>query len=784
MTYDNHSEEVILTEPNTSSAKSPGIAEKLRQSCSTSRFSIHRPIFSQAKFDDNNESLEHNVPATPWVKLKREVGRKLHSTFHSRTDCRRIIKKKVFRAFPLLTWLPRYDIRQNLLKDLIAGITVGIMNIPQGMAYGKLAGVPHVYGLYTSFFPLLMYTLMGTSRHVSVGTFAVVSLMTSKIVRDYEHREAKVLTDAGLASNWTQDNEGHEENVAARVYALITVAFCVGIWQMGLGLFGLGSLTVYLSDQLIKGFTCGASFHVFTSQLKPVFGLRNMTSHSGAFKLIKSYGNFFSRIKDTHPPTLAISLTCIGVLLFFKYFVNENRRVMAWIKFPLPSELLVIVFGAVASYTMKLREKYNVTTVHKVPVGFPQPQIPDMTLVPEILMDTFAIAVVGFTITVSLGKLFAQRFQYEIDPKQELKALGTMNIFGSFFQCIPATGSLARSAVQVAVGGMTQIVSVVAACFVLVVLLALGHLLEPLPEACLGAIIMVALINMLKQVTEIGRLWKVSLIDTSVFVVALLAVLLLDVDSGLLVGLSYSLLTVILRTQRPEVGLLGRVPQTDIYKRLDSYKSAMEVPGIKIIRLDAPLYFANAEYFRRVTFELCELDTVIEPAQSRPTSPERRRHRRGSKYQSFAPTTWHDEEVDPNVGQLRLGQLAEVSVDSGTLVLTPPRDRSESLRSRKLSGSLPHHVIFDCSSVCYMDVTGVEMVEKMALECRKAGIEFLMASCKANLRETLFLSGFTKRVGPDQLYLTVHDAVLFAVKHDGPRKPSLTVSGGVASVDV
>ena len=150
----------------------------------------------------------------------------------------------------------------------------------------------------------------------------------------------------------------------------------------------------------------------------------------------------------------------------------------------------------------------------------------------------------------------------------------------------------------------------------------------------------------------------------------------------------------------------------------------MEVPGIKIIRLDAPLYFANAEYFRRTTLELCDLDAIIQPSQSRPSSPERCR-RRGSKYQSFGPTTWQDKEVDPN-------QVcpAEVSVDSGTLVLTPPRVRSESQRSRKLSGSQPHHIILDCSSVCYMDVTGVELVEKMALECRKVGIEFLMASCK------------------------------------------------------
>ncbi|XP_055336088.1 solute carrier family 26 member 6-like [Paramacrobiotus metropolitanus] len=738
-----------------------------------SRFSISRPIFSQAKFDDNNESGEHGTPATPWTKLKRQVSHKIYRTFNSRTNCARIMKKKILRTFPILQWMPRYNVRQDLLRDLVAGLTVGIMNIPQGMAYGKLSGVPHVFGLYTSFFPLLIYTLMGTSRHVSVGTFAVVSLMTSKIVKQYEGTEADHLRSRGLMMNTTGNLDAEDSNLPARVGVLITVAFAVGLWQAVLGIVGLGSLTVYLSDQLVKGFTSGASFHVFSSQLKPVFGMQNLTSHYGAFKLFKTYSQFFVNLAthDVNVATLIISLICIVSLLLVKYLVNENKKVISWIKFPLPAELLIVIFGTLASWSLDLNGKYKVVTVRKVPVGMPEPQVPDMVLLPQILVDTFAVAVVGFTITVSLAKLFAQRFKYEIDPNQELKALGVTNIFCSFFQCIPATGSLARSAVQVAVGGATQVVSIIAALFVLVVLLKLGTLLESLPEACLGSIIMVALINMLKQISEVTKLWSISFVDTSVLLVSFLAVIILDVDSGLGIGVGYSLLTVIFRTQRPEIGLLGRVPQTDIYKRIDSYRTAMEVPNMKIIRLDAPLYFANADFFRRTTYELCGLDGRVDSQSDLRASPIQKH----PKYRSLSDTqfaaAWNDQEVDlSSSSSIRVIQPNSASSDSSVLPGSPVPLIDLSDHS-VLLGAATRYLVFDCSAVCFMDITGAEMLKKMAQELNAMGVEFFLAACKASARETLALSGFEKTLGPDRLYLTVHDAVLYSTQTD-PNKSS------------
>ena len=208
---------------------------------------------------------------------------------------------------------------------------------------------------------------------------------------------------------------------------------------------------------------------------------------------------------------------------------------------------------------MDLEQAWGVSIVKNIPTGLPAPQVPYYALIPDILGRTFALAIVASTVLISMAKLFAAKHRYKISANQELIANGAGNIFGSFFLCIPTTGALARSAVQESVGGATQVVSLVSAGIVLVVLLALGKFLNPLPRACLGAIIMVALLNMLKSVTEVKKLWKVSLIDASIFMVTLLATLLLDVDYGLAIGVLYSLLTFAFRMQYGKVTVLGKV---------------------------------------------------------------------------------------------------------------------------------------------------------------------------------------------------------------------------------
>ncbi|ESO96302.1 hypothetical protein LOTGIDRAFT_67754, partial [Lottia gigantea] len=256
--------------------------------------------------------------------------------------------------FPFLSLLKGYSIRNDFPADIIAGLTVGIMHIPQGMAYGQLSTLPPVYGLYVSFFPVLVYFFFGSSKHVSVGTFAVVSLMVGSVV------------DKGLASKGL--NSIDDELLRTQLGFAMAVTFAVGAIQLLMGMVRLGFVTVYLSDPLISGFTTGAACHVFTSQIKHIFGVA-VNRYNGPFKLIYSYRDFFKNIPTTNFAALIGSAICILVLVLVKELINNNPRIKPKLKMPVPIELIVVIIGTLVSEFSRLNEVYDVNIVGDVPVG-------------------------------------------------------------------------------------------------------------------------------------------------------------------------------------------------------------------------------------------------------------------------------------------------------------------------------------------------------------------------------------------------------------------------------
>ena len=242
-------------------------------------------------------------------------------------------------------------------------------------------------------------------------------------------------------------------------------------------------------------------------------------------------------------------------MLWFLSYVVHDSEILCKVEY----RHFQIVVATIVSYFMDLENTWNIRVIKHIPTGLPFPQPPLYSLVPKVFFRCFALAVVSSSVVLSLAKIFATKHRYKIDANQELIACGAANIFGSFFHCVPASGGLSRSAVQEAAGGSTQLVSLISASIMLTVLLLFGKFLEPLPRACLGAVIMVALLNMLKSVTEIKRLWSISLIDASIFAVSLSATLLLDMDIGLAVAVFYSLLVFAFRMQYAKMEEIGRV---------------------------------------------------------------------------------------------------------------------------------------------------------------------------------------------------------------------------------
>ncbi|XP_060017972.1 solute carrier family 26 member 6 isoform X6 [Lagenorhynchus albirostris] len=533
-------------------------------------YHVERPLLNQEQLEElgSRSSVTGTLQWRTWFRCSHARARAL-----------------LLQYFPVLAWLPQYPVRDWLLGDLLSGLSVAIMQLPQGLAYALLAGLPPVFGLYSSFYPVFIYFLFGTSRHISVGTFAVMSVMVGSVTESLAPDEAFL-----QASNSTVDVVARD---AARVQVASTLSVLVGLFQVGLGLVHFGFVVTYLSEPLVRAYTTAASVQVFVSQLKYVFGL-HLSSHSGPLSLIYTVLEVCWKLPQTVVGTMVTAVVAGVVLVLVKLFNDKLRRQLPM---PLPGELLTLIGATGISYGVGLQHRFGVDVVGKIPAGLVPPVAPSPQLFARLVGNAFAIAVVGFAIAISLGKIFALRHGYRVDSNQELVALGLSNLIGGIFQCFPVSCSMSRSLVQESTGGNTQVAGAISSLFILIIIVKLGELFQDLPKAVLAAVVIVNLKGMLMQFTDICSLWKANRVDLLIWLVTFVATILLNLDLGLAVAVVFSLLLVVVRTQLPHYAVLGQVPDTDIYRDVAEYSEAREVPGVKVFRSSATMYFANAELY-------------------------------------------------------------------------------------------------------------------------------------------------------------------------------------------
>uniref|UniRef100_A0A8C6SWY7 Solute carrier family 26 member 5 n=1 Tax=Neogobius melanostomus TaxID=47308 RepID=A0A8C6SWY7_9GOBI len=415
----------------------------------------------------------------------------------------------LFSVLPILSWLPSYPVREFLFSDVVSGLSTGVVQLPQGLAYALLAAVPPVFGLYSSFYPVLLYTFFGTSRHVSMGTFAVISLMTGGVVvREAPDSMFYIQTVNGTNMSVVLDEVARD---ARRVQVAMVFTTLTGAIQIVLGLLRFGFVAIYLSEPLVRGFTTAAAVHVVISQLKYLLGVKTRR-YSGLLSVIYSLQAVFSRITETNVPTLLLGLSCCVFLYVIK---DLNERFKKRLPIPIPGEIIVVIVSTGVSYGMALSNDYHVDVVGEIPTGLLAPALPDFSLTPNLITDAFAVAIVGYSMGISLAKIFALKHKYSVDGNQELLAHGLCNFISSFFHTFVVTCSMSRSMVQESTGGKTQIAGLLASLVVLLVVVAIGFVFESLPQTALAAIIMVNLLGMFKQFRDIPHLWRTSKIELS-----------------------------------------------------------------------------------------------------------------------------------------------------------------------------------------------------------------------------------------------------------------------------
>jgi SulP family sulfate permease len=467
---------------------------------------------------------------------------------------------------PILDWLPKYKSTQ-LKGDLAAGLTVGVMLIPQGMAYAMIAGLPPIYGLYASTIPLILYAIFGTSRQLAVGPVAMVSLLTAAGI--------------GVLA---------EGNMELYIVLAITLAFMVGAIQFLLGAFRLGFLVNFLSHPVISGFTSAAALIIGLSQLKHLLGVDIPRSHH-VHEIVL---NAIEQVGSINWATFAIGIGGIALIIGSKKISKA-----------IPAQLVAVVVGILVVWGLGLTGQ-GVKIVGDVPSGLPSVSTPSFELgqLQSLLPIALTIALVSFMESIAVAKAIqAKHKNYKVIPNQELIALGIANIGGSFFQSYPTTGGFSRTAVNDQAGAKTGMASIISAVLIILTLLFLTSLFYYLPKAILASVIMVAVFGLI-DFKEAIHLWKSNRTDFFMLIVTFIATLSLGIEQGIAVGVILSLVMVIYRTTRPHIAVLGKVPGSTYYRNLERFTEVEDRDDLLIIRFDAQLYFANTNFFKDTLEEL------------------------------------------------------------------------------------------------------------------------------------------------------------------------------------
>jgi len=449
----------------------------------------------------------------------------------------------------------------DLRDDLRAGLTVGIMLVPQGMAYAVIAGLPPIYGLYAGLVPLLIYPLLATSRHLATGPVAIDMLI--------------VAAGVGLLANPGSDRY---------VQLVLLLTAMVGVIQVVMGLGRIGALVNLLARPVITGFAAAAGIIIALSQLSNLTGMPLERTPYVLALVTDAAG----RLDQIHLPTFLVGGASVAVLLTLKRLPVR-----------IPGPLMVVVLATLGAWLLGL-ENAGVRTTGEVPSGLPAFSLPRGTWVDlrDLLPTAVTLALVQFMSVSSLTKLFARRHRTSVNPNKELLAIGAANFAGSFFRALPVSGSFSRTSVNVDAGARTALANGAAAVVVAFTLLFFTPLFYHLPLAALGAIVVVSVLGLV-DMTELRYLFRTKRADGLLALFTLSATLLVGIREGILLGVAGSAAAVLFRLSRPHVAELGHLPGTRYFRDLDRAPEALPMESVLLVRVDAAFSFFNADFIKR-----------------------------------------------------------------------------------------------------------------------------------------------------------------------------------------
>ncbi|KFV59909.1 Testis anion transporter 1, partial [Tyto alba] len=733
--------------------------------------------------------------------------------------------KIILKVFPVLNWLLSYRFREWILRDLHAGLSVGMFQIPQGFLGVWLTRLPlpSINGFLSAFCCSMTYVMFGTSHHISIGSFSILNMVVADILKTLTFNQT-------FSFNGSLDNISDPKLTKDYMEALTltaSVTFLTGVIQLLLGCFCLGFVTSYVPKTLIDAYLTAAALHVIVSQFSFIFDIV-LDFHKGPLGIFYNLFRFLLVLPKANATSILLFLLSMAML-------RVNTCIMITYKhspIAFPMELLLIITVVIISNCIHLHAESSSAVVSMIPQRFVPPTLPDLSNLSKIILHAFSLALVSYFLLVFAGERYASLHNYNIASNQELVAVGLCNICSSFFKSFVVSCAISGTVIQEKTGGRTQLAAVIGASMMLMISLKLGRFFQMIPNGILAAIVVFNMIPFLEKFLDVPILWRQDKYHFVIWLVTFAAVLCFGLDVGLVIAMGSAFFIITIRSHRMKMVVLGQIPNMNIYRSLSVYRAAREIEGIKIFQCCSSISFANMNHFK--TYLLCKMDMKAVPLDESemralisfslpdtgqdlkcscvcdpPLPPPRipyteklvKRHHTGSRSSSSVNLVhWSKYGDKLSSRMLWVGPAdAQCASPGSNEGLTTEKNKDEGRRACLSLGSavddssvqldqeeqpmrLPcpvHTIILDFSMVQFVDLLGSVLLQQIIHMFHNTGITVLIAGCHSSVIADFEKNGFFDScVTKERFFLTLHDAVLSALgNHQNPAELEPTAQG-------
>ena len=564
---------------------------------------------------------------------------------------------------------------------------------------------------------------------MSIGTNAVIALIAAEMV-GIETEHIVVNDNTNRTANASSVALTEDEFMALKVSIVACSTFIVGIIVTLMGILRMGFLTTYQSTSFIGGFTTAVAFHIFTSQISKALGI-NLPLISGKGKIIFIYKAIFERIDQTHIASLVTALITMVIIIIVKDCVND--RLKDRLKVPIPIDLIMVIIGAMIPGFSGLHETFNIKVVGKFEQGLPTPSIPNFDYVAEIIPLSFEMALLVYFLNIAMAHLMSEKHEYEVDDNQEAIAYGLTSICSSFFQCFPPSNAPPRTMILSNMGARTTLNAISTSVVILVIMLFLGQFFTALPVPVLAAMIMAAVKPLLLQVRDLPGVFRVNVYDFVIWIISCLAGIFIDLTFGLYLGWAAAFFIVVFQNQMSGTTVVEKAKYDHMYLPKSAYKNLVKLRGLKIFRMQASLYFATTEHFKRDLYRKT-INPLHLPGEHTEQQPN------VSFFISHAESDHEDDDHgEENEERIHL-----------------------QLKSNKLHKTLEDKVqliIIDFRYATYIDLQGINTLSVIFEEYRRVNIKVFVANLSQQVWQTLNRSSFFEVVSKERFFFELEDAL-------------------------